>query len=142
MPYLKGDYFQSLTAGLKQSSGRARVLAGTNTSEHNAGAGQTGPVEHLRTRGKNYNKSVKLHGSKLVLKHITIHDAWHVYRAKLVLFQGVEGELQFRALVFIQVFPALPHLLQRRQSLRLQQHSSWDGHLTVGGREVGCIRYF
>lgn len=73
------------------------------------------------------------------MQKITIHNVWHVYRAKLVLFQGVEGELQLRALIFIQVFPALSQLVQRRQGLSLQQHSPWDGHLTVGGRGV-CYR--
>lgn len=65
----------------------------------------------------------------------------HVYRAELVLFQGVEGELQLRALIFIQVFPTLSQLLQRRQGVRLQQHSSWDGHLTVGGRQGEIISF-
>lgn len=59
-----------------------------------------------------------------------------MYRAKLVLVQGVEGELQLRALILIQVLPALSQLVHRRHAVSLQQHSSWDGHLTVRGRGV------
>lgn len=76
------------------------------------------------------------HKTTFIKKNFTLHDLCHVYRAKLVLFQGAEGELQLRALIFIQVFPALSNLVQKRQALRLQQHSSWDGHLTVEGRGV------
>lgn len=43
----------------------------------------------------------------------------YVYRAKLVLFQGVEGELQLSTLIFIQVFPALSQLVQRGRALCL-----------------------
>lgn len=47
MLHLLGDSFQSLAAGLKQSSGRVIVLAGRLASEHHTGTGQTGSVEDL-----------------------------------------------------------------------------------------------
>lgn len=51
------------------------------------------------------------------IKNITLREVWYVYRAKLILFHGVEGELQLCALIFIQVFPALSHLVQWRQRI-------------------------
>lgn len=47
--YLLDHSFQSLAAGLKQSSGRVRVLAGRLCFEHHTGTGQMGPVEDLHT---------------------------------------------------------------------------------------------
>lgn len=32
---------------------------------------------------------------------IKMHSFWHVYRAKLVLLQGVQGELQLCVLIII-----------------------------------------
>lgn len=49
MLHLCGDSFKSLAASLKQSSRRAKVLAGRITSKHHTRTGQTGSVEDLRT---------------------------------------------------------------------------------------------
>lgn len=92
--HLLGDSFQSLAAGLKQNSGRAGVLADRLASKHHAGTGQTGSVEDLHTRVKNeMYKQIKANKSTNRM-HISpkrnMHLKENVYRAKLVLVQGVE----------------------------------------------------
>lgn len=37
---------------------------------------------------------------QIIINHHS-YSVWYVYRAELVLFQGSEGELQLRTLIFI-----------------------------------------